>query len=176
MGCRVVAGAPRLSRSAATRLRIRQTGGWNAQLPGCSPDPGTIAPNHIGCCQNSDVAVLGGPVVGYQMQRVHVRRVVWQLRAAEEEAIVTDRATREGAARPARRIDPRQLRHQQAVVCGEIRRLARATPTRRPPSADAGLLAGAGLLPAVIADLESTRRPGVSFASSNCSSSFGEPG
>jgi hypothetical protein len=78
---------------------------------------------------------------------------------------VIDPATTEGETRFAsHRIDQRQWRQQQAVVSGEIRRLTGANTIRRPPSADAGLLTDAGLLPAVIADLELARRSSVAMS------------
>jgi hypothetical protein len=76
---------------------------------------------------------------------------------------VIDPATTEGeTCFASHRIDQRQWRHQQAVVSGEIRRLTGAKTTH-PTSADVGLLTDAGLLPAVIADLELARRSSVAM-------------
>jgi hypothetical protein len=48
---------------------------------------------------------------------------------------VADPATSEPAGRGRSGIDPRQMRHQQALVSREFRRLARGQGTRRPVGA-----------------------------------------
>lgn len=76
-----------------------------------------------------------------------------------------DPARAEGGERFAsHRFDQRRWRHQQAVISGEVRRLRGVKITRRPVSADASLLVDAGLLPAVIADLELARRSSVAMS------------
>lgn len=63
-----------------------------------------------------------------------------------------DRVAPKQAAQHQPRADPRQARHHQALVCREIRRLARGENLRLPENTDAGLLG------AVMADLELNHR------------------